>query len=130
MITVEIGPRTAFRGDSLARAAQYIREVFESAGLKITEQTYDYHGQRVANLIATPPGAVGASTYYVVGAHYDTVPPTPGADDNASGVAVMLELARRLPETPLMAPVRLVAFTLEEPPAFTTRHQGSRVPEH
>ena len=127
VLTVEIGPRTAFRGDSLARAAQYIREVFESAGLEITEQAYDYHGQRVANLIATPPGTVGASTYYVVGAHYDTVPPTPGADDNASGVAVMLELARRLPETPLMAPVRLDAFTLEEPPAFTTRHQGSRV---
>jgi hypothetical protein len=62
-----------------------------------------------------------------VGAHYDTVPGTPGADDNASAVAVMLELARRLRETSLSAPVRLVAFTLEEPPASMTRHRGSRV---
>jgi len=81
----------------------------------------------VANLIAKSPGAEGASPYYVVGAHYDTVPSTPGADDNASAVAVMLELARRLSGKSLPAPVRFVAFTLEEPPAFTTRQQGSRV---
>jgi Zn-dependent M28 family amino/carboxypeptidase len=78
-------------------------------------------------LIATPPATTGATAYYVVGAHYDTVPMTPGADDNASAVAVMLELARRLPETKLKAPVLFAAFTLEEPPAFMTGHQGSRV---
>lgn len=127
VLTVEIGPRTTSRGDSLARAAQYIREVFESAGLEITEQAYDYHGQRVANLIAAPYGTAEASAYYVVGAHYDTVPSTPGADDNASAVAVMIELARRLPESSPQAPIRFVAFTLEEPPAFATRLQGSRV---
>ncbi len=126
-LTVKIGPRTACHGDSLERAARYIHEAFASAGLEVTEQTYDYRGRRVANLVATPPGAAGASTYYVIGAHYDTVPPTPGADDNASGVAVMLALARRLAATPPRVPVRLVAFTLEEPPAFRTRHQGSRV---
>ncbi len=126
-LTVDIGARTAFRGESLTRAAGYIREVLQGAGLEVTEQAYDYHGRRVANLIAAPPDTAGAAAYYVVGAHYDTVPTTPGADDNASGVAVLLELARRLAEIPLRAPLRLVAFTLEEPPAFTTRHQGSRV---
>ena len=126
-LTLDIGPRTPFMGDSLARAAAYIQSVFEDAGLYVTEQAYQYCGQRVLNLIATPPATTGASAYYVVGAHYDTVPTTPGADDNASAVAVMLELARRLPETKLRAPVLFAAFTLEEPPAFMTGHQGSRV---
>jgi Zn-dependent M28 family amino/carboxypeptidase len=126
-LTVDIGPRTTLQGDSLERAARYIRGVFETAGLKVTEQAYTSDGKRVANLIAAAPAAAAASAYYVVGAHYDTVPTTPGADDNASAVAVMLELARRLAATPMPAPVRFVAFTLEEPPAFMTGLQGSRV---
>ncbi len=127
VLTVDIGPRTAFHGDSLPRAARYIRGVFESSGLEVSEQVYHYRGQRVANLVATPPDIDRTSAYYIIGAHYDTVPLTPGADDNASAVAVMLELARRLSVTQLPAPVRLVAFTLEESPTFSTRHQGSRV---
>ena len=122
-LSVDIGPRTA--GPSLARAHRYVREAWEEAGLRVTEQPYDYHGRRVANLIAETDG-VGAA-YYVVGAHYDTVPGTPGADDNASGVAVLLELGRRLASRPPPVPLRLVAFTLEEPPAFATSLQGSRV---
>ena len=127
VLTVDIGPRTAHAGDGLDRAARYIRGCLEDAGLEVGEQAYDYHGRRVANLIAAPPGAAGAAAYYLVGAHYDTVPTTPGADDNASAVAVMLELGRRLTEIPAAAPVKLAAFTLEESPAFHTRHQGSRV---
>jgi len=123
----DIGPRTPFIGDSLARAAAYIRSAFENAGLSVTEQPYQYHDQRVVNLLATKQSTTEASRYYVVGAHYDTVATTPGADDNASAVAVMLELARRLPEAKLKAPVHFAAFTLEEPPAFWTAHQGSRV---
>ncbi len=127
VLTVDIGPRTAFGGDGLDRAARYIHGCLEGAGLEVGEEAYDYRGRRVANLIATPPGTAGASAYYLVGAHYDTVPTTPGADDNASAVAVMLELGRRLTEIPTAAPVKLAAFTLEEPPAFNTRQQGSRV---
>jgi Zn-dependent M28 family amino/carboxypeptidase len=93
----------------------------------VTEQHYQYYGQRVVNLLATAEPTTKPSAYYVVGAHYDTVPTTPGADDNASAVAVMLELARRLPDAQLNVPVLFVAFTLEEPPAFYTGHQGSRV---
>jgi Zn-dependent M28 family amino/carboxypeptidase len=126
-LTLDIGPRTPFTGDSLARAAGYIQSVLEDAGLCVTEQAYQYYGQHVVNVIATPPATTRASAYYVVGAHYDTVATTPGADDNASAVAVMLELARRLPQTKLKAPVVFAAFTLEEPPAFMTGHQGSRV---
>jgi len=127
VLSLDIGPRTPYQGDGLERAARYIQDVFEDAGLEVAEQAYLFDGKRVANLIAAFPGAAAASAYYVVGAHYDTVPSTPGADDNASAVAVMLETARRLSGRPVPAPVRFVAFTLEEPPAFMTRQQGSRV---
>jgi Zn-dependent M28 family amino/carboxypeptidase len=126
-LTVDIGPRTPFEGDSLERAAAYIQSAFEEMGLSVTEQPYRYYGQRVVNLLAAAEPTTKSSAYYVVGAHYDTVPTTPGADDNASAVAVMLELARRLPDARPNVPVLFVAFTLEEPPAFYTDHQGSRV---
>ena len=81
----------------------------------------------MTNLLGTVPATAGASAYYVVGAHYDTVPSTPGADDNASAVAVLLELARSLRQARLKAPVLFAGFTLEEPPAHFTGHQGSRI---
>jgi hypothetical protein len=126
-LAVDIGPRTPTTPGSLARAANYITSVFDSAGLSIREQNYEYGNQRVTNLLATVPETVGAASYYVVGAHYDTVPSTPGADDNASAVAVMLELARRVRQARLQTPVLFAAFTLEEPPAYLTGHQGSRI---
>ena len=127
MLSAEIGERSVLRGDGLDRAEGYLRRAFQAAGLTVTEQTYQYAGRRVANLIADLPGAPPGPAPYIVGAHYDTVIGTPGADDNASAVAVMLELARRAASKPPAAPLRFVAFTLEEPPAFGTRHQGSRV---
>jgi hypothetical protein len=126
-LAVDIGPRTPLSGDSLVRAADYIHSVFEDAGLSVREQDYQYYDQRVTNVLATQSTATGASAYYVIGAHYDTVPGTPGADDNASAVAVMLELAQRLSHERLKAPVLFAAFTLEEPPAYLTGHQGSRI---
>ena len=126
-LAVDIGPRTPATPYSLVRAANYITSVFESAGLSVREQNYEYDDQRVTNLLATVPETVGATAYYVVGAHYDTVPSTPGADDNASAVAVMLELAGRVRQARLQTPVLFAAFTLEEPPAYLTGHQGSRI---
>src|SRR5919106_6881102 len=126
-LSVDIGPRTPFTGDSLERAAAYIHSVLVDAGYAVAEQSYQYVDHRVANVIGTTAAAVGASDFYVVGAHYDTAQTTPGADDNASAVAVMLELARRASRARLKVPVLFVAFTLEEPPAHLTRDQGSRV---
>jgi Zn-dependent M28 family amino/carboxypeptidase len=130
-LSVKIGERSVLRGDGLDRAKAYVRGAFEAAGLIVTEQAYEYDGRRVANLIADPPGQeAGADTNatpYIIGAHYDSVIGTPGADDNASAVAVMLELARRATAKPPGVPLRFVAFTLEEPPTHATRHQGSRV---
>jgi Zn-dependent M28 family amino/carboxypeptidase len=126
-LAVDIGSRTPLNRDSLVRAADYIHSVFEAAGLSVRAQDYQYYGQRVTNVLATLPATTGAPAYYVVGAHYDTVPSTPGADDNASAVAVMLELARRLRRARLKTPILFAAFTLEEPPAHSTSHQGSRI---
>jgi Zn-dependent M28 family amino/carboxypeptidase len=111
----------------LLRSANYLHSVFEKAALSVEEQVYDYYDQRVMNELAMHPLTTGASAYYIVGAHYDTVPGTPGADDNASAVAVMLELAGRVRYASLKAPVLFAAFTLEEPPAYLTGHQGSRL---
>jgi hypothetical protein len=126
-LVVDIGPRTPLNSDSLVRAANYIHSVFEEAGLSVREQHYQYYEQRVTNVLATTPTNAWASSYYLVGAHYDTVPDTPGADDNASAVAVMLELAKRVQQVRSTAPVLFAAFTLEEPPAYLTGHQGSRI---
>lgn len=126
-LSTDIGERSVLRGDGLDKAEAYIRGAFEAVGLMVTEQAYEYNGRRVANLIADLPGTTSDVTPYIVGAHYDTVIGTPGADDNASAVAVMLELARRAAAKPPQTPLRFVAFTLEEPPNHATRHQGSRV---
>jgi len=126
-LAIDIGPRTTVDGNSLVLAADYIHSVFEEAGLSVTRQDYQYYDHRVTNVLGTLPVDTEASAYYVVGAHYDTVPGTPGADDNASAVAVMLELARRLRHERIKAQVLFGAFTLEEPPAYLTGHQGSRM---
>ena len=123
----DIGDRSVLRGDGLRKAEDYVRRAFEAAGLAVSEQSYEYKGRRVANLIADLPGAGADAVPYIIGAHYDTVMGTPGADDNASAVAVMLELARRAAARPPGVALRFVAFTLEEPPTHATRHQGSRV---
>lgn len=120
----EIGPRTPRLGDSLARAEALIRAELEAAGLVVERRAYGFFGHEVANLVGVPAPSREARTWYLVGAHYDSVAGTPGADDNASAVAVMLELARRLADHHL--PLRFVAFTMEEPPAFATPWQGSR----
>ena len=104
-LAVDIGPRTPSSPDSLMRTANYIHSVFDDAELLVQEQNYEYYDQRVKNVLAMDPATAGVAAYYIVGAHYDTVPGTPGADDNASAVAVMLELARRLRHTDLKVPV-------------------------
>lgn len=120
----DVGERT-LAGGGLARAEAYLHTAFAGCGYRVERQACRHEGETVANLITTtgPPGPAPV----IIGAHYDTVPGTEGADDNASAVAVLLALAERLARRPPRLPVRLAAFTLEEPPAFQTRAQGSRV---
>jgi Zn-dependent M28 family amino/carboxypeptidase len=87
-------------------------------------QAFSYLKEEVGNVIA---GDENPGGYYILGAHFDTVAGTPGADDNASGVAVLLEVARLARNLTPPKPWAFIGFTLEEPPAFSTPAMGSRV---
>ena len=131
LLTEEIGERSIRHWDRHAKARDAIYDHFESVGLQPTFETYDYEGMPVSNVIAEIPPGENSTQRYIIGAHYDTVSGTVGADDNASGVAVLLELANVLQHNrDLMQngpSIRLVAFALEEPPVFSTRFMGSKV---
>lgn len=123
----DIGPRTIMAGryGALRRAEDYIRDTLSGFGYDPSRQAFEVAGKEVANIEAVLPGGGGGAI--VVGAHFDTVSHTPGADDNASAVAVMLEMARLARESgPYFKPVRFVGFTNEEPPFFQTPDMGSR----
>lgn len=100
------------RNADLETPARYIEQAFSSQGLSFSTQEFVSGGRTVRNIEA-------GSGPVVVGAHYDTVPGSPGADDNASGVAVLIELAA------MRLPVRLVAFANEEAPYFYGPEMGS-----
>ncbi len=91
---------------------QYLRQELGQWGT-VTSQEFTIRGQQYENLILSLPGLADRPPI-LIGAHYDAVPNSPGADDNASGVAVLLELARHLSQQPGAYPLRLVAFDLEE----------------
>lgn len=112
---------------SLDRAAEYIRREFENCSGRVELQRYEVGGRPVQNVIAA--FNTGCPKRIVIGAHYDVHGEQPGADDNASGVAGILELARLLPglESRLEYRIDLVAYTLEELPFFRTPAMGSAV---
>src|SRR5215471_18093776 len=118
-------PRDYTHVENLDRAADYIEREFREAGAEITEQVFIVDSQRYRNIIAR----FGPETKerIVVGAHYDVCGPYPGADDNASGIAGLIELAHLVSKQNLATRVELVAYTLEEPPFFRTEQMGSAV---
>ena len=125
----DIGSRSAAEPKNLERAHDYIAQTLRDLDYDVTSQSYEYAlpafpaPATTANVIARARGS-GKRRDVLIGAHYDTVFGTGGADDNASAIAVMLETARLLKGENL--PLRFVAFTLEEPPYFFTSRQGSR----
>jgi len=106
-----IGPRLA-TGPAFERAAAWVATALERQGYDVRRRPVETPAGRSANVVATAPGFDPGSAYVLVGAHLDTVAVAPGAEDNASGVAVLLELARVLGGT---GQVVLVAFGAEEP---------------
>lgn len=100
---------------------QYIQQEFARWG-KVTEHRFDFQGQPHTNWIVNLPGTAPHRPPILVGAHYDSVPGSPGADDNATGIAVLLELARTFAQQPGKSPLRLVAFDLEELGFVGSRH--------
>ena len=99
---------------ALAAAEDYVALELGSAGLRVERQLFEWGGREFHNVVATRDGSEPDRPMVVVGAHFDTRANTPGADDNASGVAAMLEVARMLRGERLRGTVQLVGFNLEE----------------
>lgn len=135
----DIGARSLTRSpDGLEKAAVYIEEKFADAGLKSTRQTFSVSGyfqdglwgathatQSASNVVVEIQGTSKASEIVVIGAHYDGVQDSPAANDNATGVAAMLEIASALAQEKFPRTIRFVAFTNEEPPFFRSHDMGS-----
>ncbi|MBI4609505.1 MAG: M28 family peptidase [Candidatus Rokubacteria bacterium] len=123
----EIGERNLFRPQGLRAAAEYIRQSWTAQGFPVAEEPFEVAGQRCVNLIVEQPGAGRPHEIVLVGAHYDSLIGTAGANDNATGVAVLLELSAALKAARPLRTVRVVAFVNEEPPFFHSEQMGSRL---
>jgi hypothetical protein len=130
-LTVTIGERSVRFPENLNKTVEYIHSFYKEIGLQAWSEPYDYRGFEVANVVTEISSGPNPARRYLLGAHYDSVAGTVGADDNASAVAVQLETARYLKELfdreKSDLSVKLVSFALEEPPAYRTRFMGSRV---
>lgn len=124
----EIGERNDAYKVMLDQTAAYIQQQFEAHGYK--PETVRFGADRFHNIVVTVPGGNRSDEILVMGAHYDSARGTPGADDNASGVAGLLEIARLLHGRAFPRTVRFIAFTNEEEPFYGTELMGSRVAAH
>lgn len=132
-----VGPREA-TGPAYRQAAGWVSRRLDRLGYDVVRQRVDVPAGeswgiavpdgRSVNVVATPPGLEPGDPHLVVGAHLDTVPQAPGAEDNASGVGVLLAVAEAVAQRRTRLPVVLVAFGAEEPrgPSDTDHHYGSR----
>ena len=125
MLSETIFPRNSDHPDKLDLAADYVRGEFAQTKGRISVQPFEANGKAYRNVIVQYGPETGERM--VIGAHYDACGEHPGADDNASGVAGLIELATMLNKVPLTKTVELVAYTLEEPPFFNTQNMGSAI---
>jgi hypothetical protein len=122
--------RSPYEGyPKLEQAAQYIAGEFLKVGLDVKEDRFQWEGKTHKNIVAEKKGTTSPQKVLILGAHYDTVPGSPGADDNASAVAVLLEIARHIQAVPLEGTVRLIAFSLEEYNFIGSAHYVERLKE-
>ena len=125
MLAGKIGERNMSHYPQLNAAADFIEDSFSRAGLHPRRDSYEVRGQACHNIEAEIPGT--RPNVVLIGAHYDSVFGSPGANDNGSGVAALLALARRFAGKPAQQTLRFVAFVNEEPPYFLTEQMGSFV---
>jgi Zn-dependent M28 family amino/carboxypeptidase len=125
MLAQEIGVRTYRDRDRLNKAADYISAQFTSFGYQVTRQPFLFAGNTYHNVIAERTGADFPEKLLIIGAHYDAVGTTPGADDNASGIAGLLGLAQALSGAQLGKTLRFAAFALEEWPVYRSSNMAS-----
>ena len=114
--------------DTITPSRNYITKQFYNMGLIVNYNKYTSYGDEYSNIIVDIPSKNKSTEILIIGAHYDSVENSPGADDNASGVAALIELGRYLTAAPQTKyKIRLVAFANEEPPYFQTKEMGSLV---
>ncbi len=130
-LTVNIGERSVRVPENLEKTAAYITSFYQDIGVAVESRAYSYAELPLDNIVAEIAFRADPKHRFLIGAHYDSVSGTVGADDNASAVAVQLEVARYLAEqkgtNTLDLAVKFVSFALEEPPVYGTPHMGSRV---
>lgn len=124
-LSVEFYPRDWGNPANLNRCADYISAHFKNAGATVEMQDFMVGATTYRNVIGR--FGAGKAKKIIVGAHYDSCEDTPGADDNASGVAGLLELARLIGKDSPDVEIELVAYTLEEPPFFGGHEMGSAI---
>lgn len=125
MLADTIGERNVWRNASLTKTAQYIEDTFTRLGYTVERQEFTSRKITVSNLAVELKGSKEPDEIIVIGAHYDSVAHCPGANDNGSGVAALLELARLLHDAKPERTVRFVAFVNEESPFFLRGEMGS-----
>ncbi len=123
----EIGEHNVFCEKQLRQAADYIEQAWRSQGYEVKRYPDTGMGGECANLEVTRRGKTRPTEIILLGAHYDSVAGSPGANDNASGVAALLEISNRFATNETDRTVRFVAFVNEEPPFYETDQMGSRV---
>jgi len=109
----------------LNQAAQYIKKEFLKIGWDVKEDLFQWEGRPYQNIIGEKRGTTSPDKVLILGAHYDTVSGSPGADDNASAIAVLLEVARNIQGVATRPTVRLIAFSLEEPGYIGSTHYAA-----
>jgi Zn-dependent M28 family amino/carboxypeptidase len=127
LLAGKIGERNVTKYDKLVAAAAFLEKTLAGAGYKVERQTYRVRGRDCVNLAAEITGSTRPAEILIIGAHYDSVVGAPGANDNSSGVAGVLALARSFAKAKPARTLRFVFFTNEEPPWFQTEAMGSLV---
>ncbi|MCG8587069.1 MAG: M28 family peptidase [Pirellulales bacterium] len=125
VLASDIGDRNVFRYDAYMKAARYIVKQLEDVGYKPTSHVVSVRGRDTYNLEVELRGSKSPDEIIVVGAHYDSATGCPAANDNGSGVAATLAIARRFAKLKPEKTVRFVLFANEEPPYFQTEGMGS-----
>jgi aminopeptidase YwaD len=106
----------------LEQAAHYIKKEFLKMGLNVSEDSFQWEGKSYKNIVAEKRGSASQDRVLILGAHYDTISGSPGADDNASAIAVLLEVAKSIQQVSLNTTLRWIAFSLEEPGYIGSTH--------
>ncbi len=127
ILSVEIGERNLVLYENLTTTSNFIEKSFIEAGYGVRRQSYDVSGKPCYNIEVEIPGLERRNEIVIIGGHYDSVIGCPGANDNATGIAALLALARTFAGKKTSRTLRFVAFANEEPPYFKTSNMGSLV---